>query len=90
MVNLCRGCHEAIHADEKAAALEGWIVMGRDPSRSPYLAWRGWVLPDHDGGLTLVDFETGSWTPVSIPDVAQRVRNRRPKRRPPVGRQRVA
>jgi hypothetical protein len=59
MVNLCVGCHRGIHDDEELAARSGWIVIGRSPGRVPFLGWRGWVLPDTEGRLTLLDFERG-------------------------------
>jgi hypothetical protein len=60
MVNLCVGCHRGIHADEKAAQKDGWIVPKmRFPGHIPFRGWRGWVLPDLDGGLALLDFEVG-------------------------------
>jgi hypothetical protein len=60
MVNLCVGCHREIHADEKKAQKDGWIVPKmRFPGNIPFRGWRGWVLPTLDGGLVLLDFEVG-------------------------------
>lgn len=59
MVNLCWLCHRVIHEDEEAAAVLGYIVLGTDPCRVPFLSWRGWVLPQADGSLTLLDFASG-------------------------------
>lgn len=59
MVNLCLGCHKAIHEDEDKAALDGWIVFGRSPARVPWLGHLGWVLPTPEGGLDRIDFEAG-------------------------------
>ena len=59
LVNLCIGCHREIHEDEKKAALEGWIVLDRYPGKIPFLSWRGWLIPDKEGGLALLDWETG-------------------------------
>lgn len=66
LVNLCIACHRDIHDDEKKAALEGWIVVeGRNPGNVPFLSWRGWVLPGHQGELSLLDFEAGRATVLS-------------------------
>lgn len=79
LVNLCISCHREIHADEKKAALEGWIVIDRDPALAPFLSWRGWVLPDPEGGLTLLNFETGTSTTVS--ELERPSPYRKPRRR---------
>lgn len=67
MVNLCYGCHKGIHDDEEAAVLEGFIVLDADPARVPFLGWRGWVLPDPEGGLVLLDFGIGQAYAVDTP-----------------------
>lgn len=59
MVNLCIKCHREIHEDEEKAASEGWIVLGLSPAHAPFKGWRGWVLPQPDGALSLVDWESG-------------------------------
>jgi hypothetical protein len=59
LVQICIGCHRAIHADEKAAELLGWIVIGRFPGNVPFLGWRGWIQPRRDGSATLLDFDLG-------------------------------
>lgn len=67
MVNLCVRCHREIHADEKKAALDGWIIINRFPGNVPFRSWRGWVQPNHDGSLTLLDFEAGRAVPMLTP-----------------------
>jgi hypothetical protein len=60
MVNLCIKCHKEIHADEENAAKDGWMILDRRfPGNVPFNSWRGWVLPDLDGSLRLMDFERG-------------------------------
>lgn len=79
MVQLCLMCHRAIHADEDTAALDGWIVIGRNPASAPFKGWKGWILPVYDGSVIMVDFETGRMDPVpfpSRPDRARRSRHR--------------
>lgn len=59
MVNLCVACHRFIHANEELVTKGGWIVLDRHPRNVPFLGWRGWLQPRLDGGLTLLDFESG-------------------------------
>lgn len=59
LVEICIGCHREIHADEKLAALDGWIVIGRFPGNVPFRGWRGWIQPRKDGSSTLLDFDLG-------------------------------
>lgn len=86
MVNLCLDCHRAIHRDEKKAMLEGWIVVGRSPGKVPFASWRGWVLPDNEGGLDLLDFETGRLVAVSELDPPSRFRKRQARRPRPMSK----
>lgn len=82
MVTLCLGCHKAIHADEELAAKDGWIT-DRHPARVPFKSWRGWVLPQEDGSLDLVDFEAGRVLSLTAPvRVSRKSRGRqhRPRR----------
>lgn len=79
MVNLCVFCHNLIHADEESAETEGWIVLRRDPARVPFHSWRGWVLPLPDGGLVLLDFDSGRATEIATPR-ARAKREPRPRR----------
>jgi hypothetical protein len=66
LVNICRGCHDEIHADEEKAAENGWIVrFGQFPGHIPYLSWRGWMLPALDGSYALLDFEAGHSTDIA-------------------------
>lgn len=79
MVNLCLGCHKWIHDNEEIAALDGWIVIDRFPGNAPFNSWRGWVLPQPDGSLTLLDFERGharSLAPVAPTTQRHRVATR--------------
>lgn len=80
LVNICITCHRCIHADEKKAALEGWIVIGRYPGNVPFLSWRGWVRPNRDGSLTILDFDLGRAIDMPKPRSSKRVA-RRPRYR---------
>lgn len=71
MVNLCHECHQWIHEFEEIARLSGWIVLG-DPAVTPFEGWRGWVLPDSEGGLHILDFDAGRLLPLQPPVVRQR------------------
>lgn len=53
----CRTCHSRAHANPGWAMERGYIlsaVAEVDPSSEPMLTWRGWVLLDDDGGLSVV------------------------------------
>lgn len=67
LVNLCIRCHREVHEDEKTAALDGWIVIGRFPGNTPFRGHQGWVLPHRDGSLTLLDFDLGRAVNISPP-----------------------
>ena len=60
MSNLALGCrvdHDRAHANPSWAMKRGYIlsaVADVDPSTEPMLTWRGWVLLDDDGGLTVI------------------------------------
>ena len=79
MVLLCLKCHREIHADEKAAALDGWITE-RHPGNVPFRGWQGWVLPRQDGGLDHLDFDTGRL--ISVPETRSAHRSRKRGHRP--------
>lgn len=67
MVNICIGCHREIHEDEKVAARDGWLIIGRYPGNVPFLSHRGWIQPRKDGSLTLLDFDLGRAVDVPLP-----------------------
>lgn len=79
MVNLCVRCHREIHADEKKAAREGWIIINRFPGNVPFTGWRGCVQPQQDGSLTLLDFGTGRAVPLTPPLRECAATTRKPK-----------
>jgi hypothetical protein len=88
LVNLCIGCHRWIHANEKVAQRDGWIVIGRYPGKVPFLGWMGWVLPRPDGSRLLIDFDLGRAVDLPRPRPRRRVAHR--QRHRSRGRLRVA
>lgn len=82
LVNLCVKHHREIHDDEETAAGLGYIVIGRHPGRVPFLSWRGWVVPEGDGALTLLDWASGRTRPLAPAPTTRRPRvARRPRHR---------
>ena len=80
LVVLCLKHHRQIHEDEEAAKKDGWIT-DRFPGKVPFLSWRGWVLPTGEGGLDLVDWETGRVREMQPPPPRRKRRSgHRPRR----------
>lgn len=71
-MNLCIFHHRQVHLDEAAAALDGWIVIGRDPAHAPFRGHRGWTLPSPDGTVVCVDFDLGRVVNLPLPQPPRR------------------
>lgn len=58
---LCRGCHNAVHANVSASQNNGWIVsLYRTPATVPVLYRSDWVHLTDDGEVLPVSTQEGT------------------------------
>lgn len=57
LVLACGACHRWAHRHPAQPALDGWLLHGRDPERTPILASTGWF----DGWFLLTPGATHLW-----------------------------